>query len=228
TTIVADAIHRYKKQRGFDVYFLTGTDEHGINIQRAAEREGRSPREQDDHISGGLKRMFADFRLGPEAGGYDVFMRTTEAFHHQGVQKLWQEIASRKTPKGKDNIYKGHYEGWFCAPCAAYKLEDEYYTPDGSDVPYCLTHERPLDRVSEESYFFRLSDYDEFLLETLGADTEILKPESRRNEVISFIKGGLQDLSISREKKSVSWGVPVPGDDSHVMYVWLDALSNYI
>src|SRR5690606_22812712 len=149
-------------------------------------------------------------------------------FHYEGVQRLWQEIAARKTPKGNDNIYKGHYEGWFCAPCAAFKLEDEYFTPEGSDVPHCLTHERPLDRVSEESYFFRLSDYDEFLLETLGADTEILKPESRRNEVISFIKGGLQDLSISREKKSVSWGVPVPGDDSHVMYVWLDALSNYI
>jgi methionyl-tRNA synthetase len=228
TTIVADAIHKYKEQRGFDVFFLTGTDEHGINIQRAAEREGRSPREQVDHISGELKRMFADFRLGPESGGYDVFMRTTEPFHYQGVQKLWKEIASRKTPKGNDNIYKGHYEGWFCAPCAAYKLEDEYYTPDGSEVPYCLTHERPLDRVSEESYFFRLSDYDEFLLETIQNDPDILKPESRRNEVISFIKGGLQDLSISREKRSVSWGVPVPGDESHVMYVWLDALSNYI
>lgn len=228
TTIVADVIHRYKEQRGFDVFFLTGTDEHGVNIQRAAEKESRSPKEQVDVISGELKRMFADFRLGPESGGYDIFMRTTEPFHYEGVQRLWQEIAARKTPKGNDNIYKGHYEGWFCAPCAAFKLEDEYFTPQGSDVPHCLTHERPLDRVSEESYFFRLSDYDEFLLETLGADTEILKPESRRNEVISFIKGGLQDLSISREKKSVSWGVPVPGDDSHVMYVWLDALSNYI
>jgi methionyl-tRNA synthetase len=100
TTIVADAIHKYKEQRGFDVFFLTGTDEHGINIQRAAEREGRSPREQVDHIAGELKRMFADFRLDPESGGYDVFMRTTEPFHYKGVQKLWKEIASRKTPKG--------------------------------------------------------------------------------------------------------------------------------
>ena len=228
TTIVADAVHRYKQQRGFDVFFLTGTDEHGINIQRAAEKVGKTPKEQVDLISNELKRMFADFGLDPANGGYDIFMRTTEPFHYQGVQHLWREIARNKTPNGNETIYKGHYEGWFCAPCAAYKLEDEYFTPDGSDVPFCSIHERPLDRVSEESYFFRLSDYAEFLLETIESDLQILKPESRRNEVISFIKGGLQDLSISRERKSVSWGVPVPGDDDHVMYVWLDALSNYI
>lgn len=228
TTIVADAVHRNKQQRGFDVFFLTGTDEHGVNIQRAAEKAGKTPKEQVDLISNELKRMFADFGLDPANGGYDIFMRTTEPFHYQGVQHLWREIARNKTPKGNETIYKGHYEGWFCAPCAAYKLEDEYFTPDGSDVPFCSIHERPLDRVSEESYFFRLSDYAEFLLETLESDLQILKPESRRNEVISFIKGGLQDLSISRERKSVSWGVPVPGDDDHVMYVWLDALSNYI
>lgn len=228
TTIVADAIHRYKKQRGFEVYFLTGTDEHGINIQRAAENAGRSPQEQVDHISGELKRMFADFGLDPEKGGYDIFMRTTEPFHYEGVQHLWREISKNKTPKGNDTIYKGHYEGWFCAPCAAFKQEDEFVVHEGSDVPNCLIHERPLDKVSEESYFFRLSDYEDFLLETIENDPKILQPESRRNEVISFIKGGLQDLSISREKKSVSWGVPVPDDDNHVMYVWLDALSNYI
>lgn len=228
TTIVADAVHRYKQQRGFDVFFLTGTDEHGVNIQRAAEKAGKTPKEQVDLISNELKRMFSDFGLDPANGGYDIFMRTTEPFHYQGVQHLWREIARNKTPKGNETIYKGHYEGWFCAPCAAYKLEDEYFTPDGSDVPFCSIHERPLDRVSEESYFFRLSDYAEFLLETIESDLQILKPESRRNEVISFIKGGLQDLSISRERKSVSWGVPVPGDDDHVMYVWLDALSNYI
>ncbi|MBX3294314.1 MAG: methionine--tRNA ligase [Acidobacteria bacterium] len=228
TTIVADVLHRYKKQRGFEVFFLTGTDEHGINIQRAAEKAGKTPQEQVDFVSGELKRMFADFGLGPESGGYDIFMRTTEPFHYEGVRHLWEQIADGITPKGNNNIYKGHYEGWFCAPCAAFKQEDEYVTPEGSDIPNCLIHERPLDRVSEESYFFRLSDYNEFLLETIEDDREILKPDSRRNEVISFIKGGLQDLSISREKRSVSWGVPVPGDDEHVMYVWLDALSNYI
>lgn len=228
TTIVADVIHRYKKQRGFDVYFLTGTDEHGINIQRAAEKNGRTPQEQVDFISAELKRMFAEFGLDPDHGGYDIFMRTTEKFHYEGVQHLWREIAKNKTPKGNDTIYKGFYEGWFCAPCAAFKLEDEYYTPEGSDVPFCLIHERALDKVSEESYFFRLSDYDEFLIDLIEGNSGLVRPEARRNEVLSFVRGGLQDLSISREKKSVSWGVPVPDDENHVMYVWLDALSNYV
>jgi methionyl-tRNA synthetase len=228
TTIVADVIQRYKKQRGFDTYFLTGTDEHGINIQRAAEKNGRSPKEQVDFISGELKRMFHDFGLDGENGGYDIFMRTTESFHYKGSQHLWREIAKSKTPKGNDTIYKGFYEGWFCAPCGEFKTEDDYYIPDGSEVPYCLIHERPIDKVSEESYFFRLSDYDEFLIELIEGNEKLVRPEARRNEVLSFIRGGLQDLSISRQKSSVSWGIPVPDDENHVMYVWLDALSNYI
>ena len=228
STIVADVIQRYKKQRGFETYFLTGTDEHGINIQRAAEANGRTPQEQVDHISGELKRMFRDFRLDTENGGYDVFMRTTEPYHYKGVQHLWQQIAKSKTPKGNEPIYKGFYEGWFCAPCAAFKSEDEYIKQDNSDVPLCAIHERPLDRVSEESYFFRLSDYGETLLKIIEDDPGRIRPEARRNEVVAFINSGLQDLSISRERKSVSWGVPVPGDENHVMYVWLDALSNYI
>lgn len=228
TTIVADAITRYKRQRGFDTYFLTGTDEHGINIQRAAEKNNRTSKEQADYISGELKRMLHDFRLGPEDGGYDIFMRTTEPFHYEGVQHLWREIAKNKTPKGNNAIYKGFYEGWFCAPCAAFKTEDEYTTLEGSDIPSCLIHERPLDKVAEESYFFRLSDYNEWLIQKIENDVGLVRPEARRNEVVSFIKSGLQDLSISRLKTSVSWGVPVPDDDEHVMYVWLDALSNYI
>ena len=228
TTIVADVIHRYKKQRGFDVYFLTGTDEHGINIQREAEKNGRSPKEQVDLISGELKRMFHDFRLDKENGGYDIFMRTTEPFHYEGVQHLWRTIAKGKTPKGNDSIYKGFYEGWFCAPCGAYKTEDEIYTPAGSEVPYCLIHERVLDKVAEESYFFRLSDYDEFLIGVIESDASLVRPDSRRNEVLSFIRSGLLDLSISRQKSSVSWGIPVPDDENHVVYLWLDALSNYI
>jgi methionyl-tRNA synthetase len=228
TTIVADVVQRYKKQRGFDTLFLTGTDEHGVNIQRAAEKNGRTPQQQVDYISGELKRMFAEFQLDPEHGGYDIFMRTTERFHYEGVQHLWREIAKNKTPKGNDTIYKGFYEGWFCAPCAEFKTEDEYFIPEGSEVPFCLIHERPLDKVSEESYFFRLSDYDEFLIEKIEGDPLLVRPDARRNEVLSFIRGGLQDLSISRQKGSVSWGIPVPDDDEHVMYVWLDALSNYI
>ncbi|MEP6903657.1 MAG: methionine--tRNA ligase, partial [Actinomycetota bacterium] len=228
TTIIADTIMRHKKQRGFDTFFLTGTDEHGINIQRAAEKNERTPQAQVDYISGELKRMFHDFRLDTENGGYDIFMRTTAKFHYEGVQNLWREIAKNKTPKGNSCIYKGFYEGWFCAPCAEFKTEDEYYTVEDSDIPLCKIHERALDKVSEESYFFRLSDYDETLLKIIEEYPNKIRPEARRNEVVSFIKSGLQDLSISREKKSVSWGIPVPTDENHVMYVWLDALSNYI
>jgi methionyl-tRNA synthetase len=228
TTIVGDVIQRYKKQRGYDTFFLTGTDEHGINIQRAAELNGRTPKEQVDFISGELKRMFRDFRLDGEHGGYDIFMRTTEPFHYEGSQHLWRTIAANKTPKGNDTIYKGFYEGWFCAPCAEFKTEDEYIVVEGSDIPLCKIHERPLDKVSEESYFFRLSDYGESLLDIIEKGPDRIRPDARRNEVVAFIKRGLEDLSISREKTSVSWGVPVPGDEKHVMYVWLDALSNYI
>ena len=228
TTIVADVVRRHMRQRGFDTFFLTGTDEHGINIERAAKSNNRTPKEQADYISGELKRMFREFGLDSASGGYDIFMRTTEPFHYEGVRHLWSEIAKNKTPKGNDTIYKGFYEGWFCAACAEFKTEDQYNVPEGSETPYCLVHERPIDHVSEESYFFRLSDYDDFLIDVIENTPGLVRPDARKNEVLSFVRGGLQDLSISRLKSSVSWGVPVPGDDAHVMYVWLDALSNYI
>jgi methionyl-tRNA synthetase len=224
TTTVADILVKHKKQRGFDTYFLTGTDEHGLNIQRVAEKNKQTPKEYVDFISSEMKKMFADFGLID----YDIFMRTTEPFHRQAVQNLWREIAKNKTPKGNETIYKGFYEAWFCANCAEFKTETEYELRTGEDVPRCLVHERPLDRVAEESYFFRLSDYDEFLLDTIEKNPNLIRPEARRNEVLSFIKGGLQDLSISREKKSVFWGVPVPDDANHTIYLWVDALSNYI
>ena len=229
TMIVADAVHRYKEQRGIETYFLTGTDEHGINIERAAERAGRTPQEQADYVVDYYKRMTSQFALDTEHGGYDIFMRTTEPFHAEGVSKLWREVARSKTPKGREAIYKGHYEGWFCAPCAAYKTEDEYSKPEKpGDAPQCLIHETPLDRVSEESYFFRLSDYGEALLELYERRPDFIRPDSRRNEVMTFVRGGLQDLSISRVRTSVKWGIPVPDDPSHSIYVWFDALTNYI
>ncbi|MEQ1606684.1 MAG: methionine--tRNA ligase [Pyrinomonadaceae bacterium] len=228
TTIVADAVRRYKRQRGFDTYFLTGTDEHGINIQRAAEKNGRTPQEHVDLIAGELKRMFHDFRLDTENGGYDIFMRTTEPFHYEGVQHLWREIAKNTTPKGNSCIYKGFYEGWFCAPCAEFKTEEQYYIQDGSDIPHCPIHERPLDKIAEESYFFRLSDYDEFLINVIENTPGLVRPDGRKNEVLSFVRGGLLDLAISRQRSSLGWGVPVPDDPDHVMYVWMDALTNYI
>jgi methionyl-tRNA synthetase len=228
TTIVADCLSRHKRQRGFETFFLTGTDEHGINIQRIAEREGISPRQHADRIAEQFKKMFSMFHLDTEHGGYDIFMRTTEPFHYQGVAELWRRVARRQSPKGRENIYKGFYEGWFCASCAAYKTEDEYVKAESEgQAPLCLEHKIPLDRVSEESYFFRLSDYAETLLE-LYERPGFVRPESRRNEVISFVRGGLQDLSVSRLQTSVNWAVPVPDDPAHTVYLWIDALSNYI
>ncbi len=229
TMIVADTIARAKRQRGIETYFLTGTDEHGINIERAAQKARRTPQEQADYVVSYYKQMTAEFGLDTEHGGYDIFMRTTEPFHYQGVSELWRRVAKAKTPKGNDAIYKGHYEGWFCAACAAYKTEDEYQKAKNEGAsPTCLIHDTPLDRISEESYFFRLSDYDESLLSVYESRPDFVRPESRNNEVVSFVRGGLQDLSVSRLKSSVSWGVPVPDDPSHTMYVWFDALTNYI
>jgi len=228
TMIVADAVARQKRQQGIETFFLTGTDEHGINIERAAKRNNRTPQEQADYVVSYFKKMTAAFGLDTEHGGYDIFMRTTAPFHQEGVSEFWRRVASAKTPKGREALYKGHYEGWFCAACAAYKTEDEYAKPNQDAPPACLVHETNLDRVSEESYFFRLSDYDEALLGLYEVRPEFVQPEARRNEVRSFVRGGLQDLSVSRLKSSVSWGLPVPDDPDHTMYVWFDALTNYI
>ena len=229
TMIVADAVARRKRQQGIETFFLTGTDEHGIAIERAAERNHRTPQEQADYVVGYYKKMTDVFGLDKAHGGYDIFMRTTEPFHYQGVSEFWRRVAKAKTPKGREALYKGHYEGWFCAACAAYKQEDEYAKPANPDEPpTCLIHDTKLDRISEESYFFRLSDYDEALLGLYESRPDFVQPEARRNEVRSLVRGGLQDLSVSRVKASVAWGIPVPDDPNHSMYVWFDALTNYI
>ncbi|HEX8775085.1 MAG TPA: methionine--tRNA ligase [Pyrinomonadaceae bacterium] len=229
TTLVADSMTRYKRQRGFETFFLTGTDEHGINIQRVAERRGLTPKEHTDEIVREYKKIFGMFGLDTEHGGYDIFMRTTEPFHYEGVSELWRRVARGRTPKGREPIYKGHYEGWFCASCATFKTEDEYVKPEREgDPPRCHEHLIPLDRVSEESYFFRLSDYAESLLEFYESHPDFVRPETRRNEVVSFVRGGLQDLAVSRVRSSVSWAIPVPDDPEHTIWVWFDALPNYI
>ncbi len=227
--IVADTIARSKRQQGIETFFLTGTDEHGINIERAAKLNNRTPQEQADYVVSYYKQMTGAFGLDTEHGGYDIFMRTTNRFHYEGVSEFWRRVAKAKTPKGREALYKGHYEGWFCAACAAYKTEDEYLKPaNPDDPPTCLIHETRLDRVSEDSYFFRLSDYDQALLGLYEVRPDFVQPEARRNEVRSFVRGGLQDLSVSRPKSSVSWGVPVPDDPDHTMYVWFEALTNYV
>ncbi|HXI25555.1 MAG TPA: methionine--tRNA ligase [Pyrinomonadaceae bacterium] len=229
TMVVADAIARSKRQQGIDTFFLTGTDEHGINIERAAQKNNRTPKEQADYVVSYFTKMTDAFGLDTAHGGYDIFMRTTNPFHYEGVSELWRRMAKAKTPKGNDALYRGHYEGWFCAACAEFKTEDEYAAPaNPEDPPTCLVHDTKLDRISEESYFFRLSDYDEALLNLYDSRPDFVRPEARRNEVKSFVAGGLQDLSVSRMKSSVSWGVPVPDDPNHTMYVWFEALTNYI
>jgi methionyl-tRNA synthetase len=219
TTIVADAIARYKRQRGFSTFFLTGTDEHGQNIERAAAGAGLHVKQHVDNYVAEFQEAFARFHLDPAHGGYDHWVRTTDDYHKRAVAELWRRV------KEAGYIYKGKYEGWYCVGCNEFKPENETKPgPDG--VPICLTHERPLDKIAEESYFFKLSEFQNRLLDHYEKNPDFIRPETRRNEVVSFVKSGLNDLSVSRV--SVKWGIPVPDDPQHTMYVWFDALSNYI
>ena len=210
TTLVADTLTRFKRQRGVDSFFLTGSDEHGVNIERAAEARGISVKQHVDDIVKEFKDAFEP--LGIE---YDRWIRTTDAFHEEGVQNLWKVLSER------GYIYKGKYEGWFCEYCNEFKEVEP-----GVENPLCPEHDRPLTRVAEESYFFKLSAMQGALLDLYRSRPDFVQPESRLNEVVSFVAGGLKDLSISRA--SVKWGIQVPGDPSHTIYVWFDALANYI
>jgi len=214
SALIADTIARLKKQRGIDTFFLTGTDEHGLNIERAAAAKGIGIDQHVQTFVDEFKEVFQTFNVNPRH-----WIRTTDSYHERGASELWKRV--------RDNgfIYKGPYEGWYCAGENSFLSEDEWIEgPDG--IPVCKIHERPLERVAEESYFFKLSEFQEKLLAWYEAHPEFIQPEARRNEVISFVRGGLNDLSISRV--SVKWGLPVPDDPKHTMYVWFDALSNYI
>ncbi len=213
-TLVADTIARYKRQRGFDTFFLTGTDEHGQNIERAAAARGLPVDLHVDAYVSEFQEVFERFNIN-----YNHWIRTTDAYHAEGVAELWRRA------RDAGYIYKDRYEGWYCVGCNMFQSEDEWLAgPDG--IPICRIHERPLDRVSEESYFFKLSAFQQRLLDYFDEHPEFIKPEARRNEVMSFVRGGLSDLSVSRV--SVTWGIPVPDDPQHTIYVWFDALANYI
>ena len=219
TTLVADAVARYQRQRGRDTYFLTGTDEHGQNIERAAAAAGLPVKQHVDNYVAEFQEMFARFHLDPAHGGYDQWIRTTDEAHRRGAAELWRRV------REAGYIYKGEYQGWYCINCNSFYTEDEAQPgPDGALL--CKVHDRPLERVAEESYFFKLSAFQERLLAHYEAHPEFISPEARRNEIISFVRAGLTDLSVSRV--SVKWGIPVPDDPRHTMYVWFDALSNYI
>lgn len=214
TTIIADTVARYKRQRGYEVFFLTGTDEHGINIERAAEKAGLPVKQHVDRIVASFQTAFAPFQFTNQH-----WVRTTDEYHKEGVRKLW------RTAQENGFIYKGKYEGWYCGNCNEFYQEAEAQK-GADDVLLCPTHERPLELLSEESYFFKLSAFQDKLIEHYEQNPQFIRPETRRNEVLSFVRGGLNDLSVSRV--SVKWGIPVPDDPEHTMYVWFDALSNYI
>jgi len=213
TSICADVLARFKRLDGYDVFFLTGTDEHGQKVEKAATDAGVDPQTFTDRIS-------ADFRAMTDAMGvsYDDWIRTTEERHKVSSSELWRRIAA------SGNIYLGHYEGWYAVRDEAFYDEAELTThPDGRRT---APSGAPVEWVREPSYFFKLSAFQDKLLNLYDSQPEFVAPTSRRNEVISFVKGGLLDLSISRT--TFNWGIPVPDAPGHVMYVWLDALNNYV
>jgi methionyl-tRNA synthetase len=211
--IATDVIARFKRLDGFDVRFLTGTDEHGLKIDQAARAAGKAPKAYVDE-------MVAPFRELDEALGisFDRFIRTTDDDHKALVQALWQRMA------GNDDLYLGRYEGWYSVRDEAYYDEAELVT--GEDGAKLSPQGTPVEWTVEESWFFRLSKYQQPLLDLYEAQPGFIQPTSRFNEMRAFVAGGLSDLSVSRT--SFSWGIPVPGDEQHVMYVWLDALANYL
>ena len=213
TTLACDVLARFKRLDGFDVKFLTGTDEHGQKVEKSAEAAGVAPQLLADANSANFRAL-----AGVLGCSNDDFIRTTEPRHTAACQALWQELVAR------GEITLGQYEGWYSVRDEAFYGEDELTAgPDGRKL---APTGAPVEWVKEPSYFFRLSHWQDRLLAWYDANPDCIGPASRRNEVISFVKGGLQDLSVSRT--SFTWGIPVPGDPAHIMYVWLDALTNYI
>jgi len=213
TTFITDMLARYSRLKGEETYFLTGTDEHGQKIEESAVKANKSTQAFADEISASFKDLWDEFEIS-----YDRFIRTTDADHMAGVQYAFKKMFD------KGDIYKGEYEGNYCVSCETFFPESQLI--DGEFCPDCG---RSTNTVKEESYFFRLSDYQQKLLDYYDANPDFILPKSRRNEVINFVKGGLNDLSVTRT--SFSWGVPLPkelNDEKHVMYVWLDALLNYV
>ena len=213
--MATDAIARYHRLNGENVYFSTGTDDHGQKMLQTAREQGKTAQELADELTPAFREMAEALNCS-----HDDFIRTSEPRHHASVSDLWQRIAEN----GRDDIYKDSYKGWYSVRDEAFYAEDEL-VPD-AEGNKLSPQGTPVEWLEEDSYFFRLSAYEDKLLAHFEAHPDFLMPESRRNEITSFIKGGLKDLSISRT--AFNWGVPVPGDDKHVMYVWMDALTNYL
>ncbi len=217
TTIAADALTRARRLAGHDAFLLTGTDEHGQNIERIAREKGISEQEHCDRIAAEFRSLWQRYDIR-----YDRFIRTTDEIHKRGVLRLWEKLRVAKTPDGRDAVYSGTYSGWYCPRCEGFKDEEELRQPGN----ICPDHERPCEWTEEENLFFRLSAYASWLRETIESDRLRIRPDSRKNEVLGVIQQGLKDFSVSRAR--VKWGIPVPEQPDHVLYVWVDALSNYI
>ena len=217
TTIAADALTRARRLRGQPAFFLTGTDEHGQNIERIARERGLTPQEHCDLLAAKFKELWDRYDIR-----YDRFIRTTDEIHRRGVLALWARLRKAKTPDGRDAIYTGKYAGWYCPRCEAFYDEEELRQPGN----ICPDHERPCEWTEEENFFFRLSAYSDWLLDRIQSGALRIDPDVRRNEVLAVLRQGLQDFSVSRAR--VKWGIPVPEQPDHVLYVWLDALLNYI
>ena len=213
SSIIADFFARFKRIQGYNVFFLTGTDEHGQKIQRAAEQKGIDPKSFCDEISKTFRDLSKTLNLSN-----DDFIRTTELRHAKSVQNLWNILEK------KDEIYLSKYSGWYSVSDEAFYSEDEIEDSDNNKI--AKISKSPVEWIEEESYFFRLSKWQEPLLNFYSENPDFILPETRKNEVVSFVKSGLKDLSVSR--KSFSWGIKVPSNNSHVIYVWLDALTNYL
>ena len=210
STVAGDAMARYKRLRGYDVYYLTGTDEHGLKIQKKANEEGVTPQEYVDKIVSGIKKLWKELDIS-----YSDFIRTTEERHKRSVEKIFARLLEQ------GDIYLDQYEGHYCTSC------ESFFTERQLDKGSCPDCGGPVDFVKEESYFFRMSKYVDRLLAYYEENPDFIRPESRKNEMINnFIKPGLEDLAVSRT--TFDWGIKVPGDPKHVIYVWIDALSNYI
>ena len=208
--VLADAIARYKRSQGYDVFFQTGTDEHGQKIELKAEEAGVTPKEFVDNVSGEIKRIWDLMNTS-----YDKFIRTTDDYHEKEVQKIFKKLYDQ------GDIYKGHYEGMYCTPCESFFTESQLV--DGK----CPDCGRPVQPAKEEAYFFKMSKYADRLIEYINTHPEFIQPVARKNEMMNnFLLPGLQDLCVSRT--SFKWGIPVDFDPKHVVYVWLDALTNYI
>jgi methionyl-tRNA synthetase len=216
-TIATDALARSRRLQGHRVFFLTGTDEHGQNIERIARERGIPERQLCDENSARFRELWGKLDVA-----YDGFIRTTDELHKRGVRALWARLVAAEGPDGRPVVYRGKYAGWYCPRCEAFKDDDELKQPGN----LCPLHELSCEWTEEENFFFRLSAYQQWLQETIGSGALRIDPEGRRNEVLAVLRQGLQDFSISRAR--VKWGIPVPEEPSHVFYVWMDALANYI